>query len=259
MSQDTINKVLYSEGLEPLTLLIVLAAAFVIGAFHALGPGHGKSLMAAYLIGTKGRLKDVLILTIGFTLSHVLSVFAIGLIALVLTDFFWSETLNKYISLVSGLLILLIGLWLLVTRMANWKKGTAHSHVHSSDHPHTHTSVHTHPHSNSHPFPNADGKLGFKKTVLLGVSSGIVPCPKALVILFLAISLHKIALGLAIIVVFSLGLAAVLTAIGVIMIKASHLLQHQLLDNRIHIIPIIGSVIIIGLGVWMTISAWLNL
>ncbi|MBN1543180.1 sulfite exporter TauE/SafE family protein [candidate division KSB1 bacterium] len=251
INQNLINEFLYSEGVEPLTLVIVLAAAFVIGAVHALGPGHGKSLMAAYLVGTQGRLKDVWLLTAGFTLSHVFSVFIVGMIALILTDFFWSETLNRWIALFSGAMIILIGVWLLVTRLKAWKTGNTHTH-HAHPH-HTHHPGHLHV-----PPGQKDGNLGFKKTVLLGVSGGIVPCPKALVILFLAISLHKIALGLLIIFVFSLGLASVLAAIGVVMLKASHLLHNKFFDNRIQIIPVIGSVVIIVLGVWMTIAAWSN-
>lgn len=256
MDSNIINEILYSEQIEPLTFVLVLGAAFVIGAIHALGPGHGKSLMAAYLVGTRGRMKDVLLLAGSFTLSHVFSVFIIGMIALVVTDFFWSETLNKWISLFSGFMIVLIGLWLLFTRIRALKTGHNHDHHHHVPENHQHDHAHHH----DHPAPTKiDGELDFKKSILLGISGGIVPCSKALVILFLAISLHKIGLGLLIIIVFSLGLASVLAGIGVVLVKASHLLQHKIFSQRIHIIPVLGSIIILALGVLMTLAALQNL
>jgi nickel/cobalt exporter len=242
MNSDYINEILYTEQISPLALVLVLVVSFILGAIHALGPGHGKSLMAAYLVGTKGRLKDVFILATSFTLSHVFSVFIIGMIALLLSDFFWSETLNKWISLFSGLMIIAIALWLFFSRIRTLRgrsDGVHHHHIDAQ--------------------PEAPEGLDFKKSIALGISGGIVPCPKALVILFLAISLHRVALGLLIIIVFSLGLAALLAAIGFVMVKASHLLHHRFFDQRIQYIPLAGSVIILALGILMTITAWQNL
>ena len=213
--------------------------------------------MAAYLVGTRGRLKDVFLLAGSFTLSHVFSVFIIGMIALVATDFFWSETLNKWISLISGLMIVLIGLWLLLTRMRKLKTGHDHAEHHHTHENHEHN--HEHDHHHAHPPTKIDGELDFRKSILLGISGGIVPCPKALVILFLAISLHRIALGLVIIIVFSLGLASVLATIGVVLVKASPLLQHKIFKQKIQIIPVLGSIIILAVGMLMTLAAWQNL
>lgn len=251
MNPNLINEFLYSDQMEPFAVALVLGAAFVLGAIHALGPGHGKSLMAAYLVGTRGRLKDVFLLAASFTIAHVFSVFVIGVITLVLTDFFWSETLNKWISLASGFMIIGIGLWLLISRIGSMKH---------HDHPHDHAHQHPHNHGHDPHFPAANiSDLDLKKSILLGISGGIVPCPKALVILFLAISLHKIVLGLVLIIVFSLGLASVLATIGIILVKASHVLNTKLFENQIRIVPVAGSIIVLILGVLMTLAAWKNI
>jgi nickel/cobalt transporter (NicO) family protein len=247
MNSDYINEILYTEQISPLAFVLVLVVSFVLGAIHALGPGHGKSLMAAYLVGARGRLKDVFVLAASFTFSHVFSVFIIGIIALLLTDFFWSETLNKWISLFSGLMIVAIALWLFFSRIRTLRRSSESELGHSHQHHHLHARAET-----------PEG-LDLQKSIALGISGGIVPCPKALVILFLAISLHRVALGLLIIIVFSLGLAALLATIGIVMVKASHLLHNRFFDQRIQYIPLAGSVIILALGILMTITAWQNL
>ena len=252
MNQDILKEVLYYEQLSLSTLILVHAVAFVLGAIHSLGPGHGKSLMAAYLVGSKGRIRDALILSLTLTISHVFSVILIGLLALWLTDFFLPGKISKWMGLFSGIGILIIGCWLLISRYKVFKQKKMENQS-STTIQHRHPSIqvqninpinhhHHHYHSNLSTWSN----------IALGISAGIIPCPKAIVILLLALSLHKIALGITIILAFSLGISIVLVALGIIMVKASYLLKGRFEGRTIQIIPIIGSVVIIGLGVFIT-------
>jgi len=261
MNYDAIKAVLYQPQISLSLTAAILGMAFVLGALHALGPGHGKSLMAAYLIGSKGRMTDVVILAVTITVAHVFSVVALGFIALWITDFFMPEQMSKWIGLFSGLSIAAIGTWLFFSRMRTFRQGGFYRHSHDppggndhceSEHHHDH---HMHEGHTGHHHINP--KFSLWQNLALGITGGIVPCPKALVILLLAISLQKIALGILIVVVFSLGLSLVLVAIGIVMIKASHLLKDRLEDRKILVIPVAGAVLIVGLGVFLTVRSGL--
>ncbi|UCE06457.1 MAG: sulfite exporter TauE/SafE family protein [bacterium] len=258
MNQDILKEVLYYQQLSLPIILLVLAVAFILGAIHSLGPGHGKSLMAAYLIGSTGRIRDAVILALTITVSHVFSVIIVGILALWLMDFFFPEKISKWLGLFSGAAIFAIGIWLLITRYKvfrnkamgnNFLSKNVHEHNHSSpekSHSHSRTGTHDHYY---HYNPN----FSIWSNIALGISGGIVPCPKAIVILLLAISLHKITLGISIIVVFSLGISLVLVSLGIILVKAGHLLKGRFVDKRLQFIPIIGALVVIGLGIFLVI------
>jgi len=274
MNQDLIKEVLYYKEISPGVLILVLAIAFVLGAIHALGPGHGKSLMASYLVGSRGRIRDVFTLGITITISHIFSVVIIGFLALWITNYFWTGNASIWLSLASGIIIILIGLWLFIKRFQLWKSGnkTANANpasesnvsdaysqnsstnttIHTEVHHHHHSHEHHHEESGDHSHQHYDPELSFWSNVALGISGGIIPCPKALVILLLAISLQRIGLGLAIISIFSLGLAAVLIAVGIITLKASDFLKSKFENRKLQFLPLIGSVVIIGLGIFLT-------
>ena len=279
MSQDILKEVLYSEHLSLPVFLLMLAMAFILGAIHALGPGHGKSLMASYLIGSTGRIRDALILALSITISHVFSVIIIGLITLWITDFFWPEKISKWIGFFSGIAVIAIGIWIFMLRYRSFiqKAGTQKTNRYtkhqkivsnqsqnsnstlflphdSSNFTHNHNNHHHHKHKHHY-----NPKSSVLDNIALGISSGIVPCPKAIVILLLAISLHKIALGITIIIAFSFGISVVLMLIGIVLVKASYLLKGRLEDKRLQIIPVIGALMIIALGVFLTIRTSLIL
>ncbi len=229
----------------------------MLGAIHALGPGHGKSLMAAYLVGVRGKVKDAIILALSITFSHVFSVIVIGFVVFLLMNVFWSEKISLWLGVISGVFICAIGLWLLIQRLHFYQvkqkiisQAPRHSGLENFYHTHHHhhsSDSHTHHHSNN------DSNLSLWSNISLGISSGIVPCPKALVILLLAISLQKIILGIIIITVFSLGMALVLMAIGIILVKASHLLKDRFQSKWTQLLPVLGSIIIIVLGLVITL------
>ena len=267
MSPDYLRQALYSSELGLPALLLLGGAAFVLGAIHALGPGHGKSLMAAYLVGSKGRVRDALVLALTLTFSHVVSVLVIGLLVVWLANLFFPEQISRWLGLFSGIAIVVLGTWLLIRRLRDRGRWTLAGHVpseHGSRRPAgalpeegatRGQAVHTPHHggvgaSHSHE-PHGSGSVW--ASAALGMSAGIIPCPKAIVIMLLAISLHKIVLGVAIILVFSLGIALTLVALGISVLRAGDLVTRRLGHRRAELLAPAGAVVIIALGVLLTI------
>ncbi|MBU1065562.1 sulfite exporter TauE/SafE family protein, partial [bacterium] len=132
------------------------------------------------------------------------------------------------------------------------KRQDSEKHIHLTNirqYPHQGSSRHE---NERHIHNQYNPNLSIWSNIILGISGGIVPCPKAIVILLLAISLHKIAFGIIIILVFSLGLAFTLVILGIIVVKTSYLLKKRFEDKRLQMIPIFGATVIIGLGIFLT-------
>src|SRR5262249_49801840 len=175
-------------------VLASLAAALSWGAAHALSPGHGKSIVTAYLVGQRGTPWHAALLGLIVTATHTVGVFTLGFITLALSQFIVPDHLYPWLNLASGLLVVSIGLSVFTAR---WRHARAHRHGH--DHHHHH---HHHHHHGEH---DEDGAPSFRSLFAVGVSGGLLPCPSALVVLLAAISLHRVAFGLILIVAFSLG------------------------------------------------------
>jgi ABC-type nickel/cobalt efflux system permease component RcnA len=193
-------------------LLLLLAAAFGWGALHALSPGHGKTMVAAYLVGTRGSARDAIALGAAVTVTHTAGVVALGVVALALSAWILPEQLYPWLNLVSGLLVVGVGAQVLRTRL---KKRAHHAHHH---HQHGH-------HHHAHHGAAAERRRPSRRAILaLGASAGLIPCPTALVVLLGAIAQHQIALGLVLIAAFSAGLATTLTSLGLTVVHASRAL-----------------------------------
>jgi len=163
-------------------LLFVLMAAFALGAAHSLSPGHGKTLVAAYLVRSQGTFWHALILGITVTFSHTIGVFLLGFVTLYLSDYIFPEQLYPWLSRLSGLTILMIGLYIFKQRWIAFKNPLS-AHKHGHDHSHTHTHNHGHHHE----------KKGTLKRILgLDISGGIIPCSSALVVLLSAVAFHQV-------------------------------------------------------------------
>ncbi len=227
--------------------IVGLSLAFFLGAVHALGPGHGKALVAAYLVGSRGRIKDAAFLSGLVTLAHVLSVILLGVAALIMKDHFVQEKFHGWIGFSSGLLIFIIGYWMVAKRALEPLRKENHTH-----HPHhSHTYVHDHEkeHSPSHP-PDEEASLG--SLFSLGIAGGMVPCPTALIVLLASISAKKILFGLLLIISFSLGLAAILFFVGILTVTASKLLEGFSDEKKfIQTLPVFsaGVVMLMGLAI----------
>jgi ABC-type nickel/cobalt efflux system permease component RcnA len=224
----------------------VLLLSFVIAAFwgaaHALTPGHGKAMVAAYLVGTKGTPRHALLLGGTVTVAHTAGVFALGFVTLGLSAFIVPEQLYPWLTLVSGVLVVLVGASVLRQRLRARGGGAHHHH---GDHDHQHD--HDHPH---------DDALTSKGILGVGVAAGLLPCPSALVVLLSAIALHRVGLGLALILAFSLGLAATITGIGLVAVLARRTFGRLSLNGPlVRALPAASAALILGVGLVITARA----
>jgi nickel/cobalt exporter len=216
-------------------ILVSLALAFFWGSAHALSPGHGKAIVTAYLVGQRGRARHAAALGLIVTATHTIGVFTLGFVTLGLSQFIVPEQLYPWIGLVSGLLVIGVGASVLVGR-ARHRRAHTHGHVHHHHHDH--------------------GELGWRSLTAVGISGGLLPCPSALVVLLAAISLHRIALGLGLIVAFSAGLALSITGIGLAAILAKKTFRRFELQGRvIGLLPAISALVIVIAGAAMTVRA----
>ena len=218
-----LKKYLQADSLSPALAGVALLLAAGLGALHALSPGHGKGMVAAYLIGSRGRIKDAVFLGGVMTFTHVVSVIILGLVALFLSQYVLPEDLFPWLGVFSGALVFLVGYWMLAQRALHAVSHTHHHHGHGHHHPHSGSDG---AHHHETPFSGAakDQKgVSWRSLLSLGVAGGLVPCPTALVVLLAAVALNRISLGLLMILFFSLGLAAVLILIGILTVTASKL------------------------------------
>jgi ABC-type nickel/cobalt efflux system permease component RcnA len=228
--QRWLTNYLYETDFSPLLFGLMLVAAIALGGLHALTPGHGKTLVAAYLIGSRGTVKDAMFLGGIVTFTHTASVIVIGILALAASQFIVPNVLVPALEVLSGLLVVFIGLQLIWTR---WRAtiDEAGDHHHHEHHHHRHEHSHGDPHSHTHAPQEPDhhhqipDRVTVRDLLALGVSGGLVPCPEALGIMLIAIGLNRILLGLGMVVAFSFGLAVVLIVIGVMLVRAKSLLD----------------------------------
>ncbi len=252
-------------------LLVALGVSFLAGAAHALSPGHGKAVVAAYLAGSRGTIGDAVYLGTVVTITHTAGVFALGLIALYASQYLLVDRLLVWMSFTSGLLIVTIGGWLFWSRWQalrsrdsgdehqhrHWPFGKPHSHSHGHNHHHEHGHSHSHGgHEHAHRHDHGDGhhhdppRAGRGSLLSLGISGGLVPCPEAMAVLLISFTINRIALGLLVLLAFSLGLAAVLIAIGVAMVLAGPALSRLTKDGPLlRVLPVGSAVVVTLLGV----------
>jgi nickel/cobalt exporter len=222
--------------LSPLVILASLGAALFWGAAHALSPGHGKTIVTAYLVGRRGTVRHAGLLGLIVTITHTIGVFTLGLVTLALSQFIVPDRLYPWLNLVSGLLVVGIGASVFYSR---WRHRRAHAHGHGHHH-------------NHHAEPDAS----FRSLLAVGVSGGLLPCPSALVVLLAAISLHRVAFGLLLIVAFSAGLALTITAIGCAAVLARGAFRRVSLEGPlVRLLPAASALVILAAGLAMTVRA----
>jgi len=237
---DQLQEFLRSPGVPPLAF----ALAFAAGAGHAVTPGHGKSLAAAYLVGSRARLRDAAWLGGSVAVMHTLSVLVIGLAwtFLSLSDVLPMARLTSWLQLAAGLLVIATGLWLLRLRL----------HRHNHDHPHDHDHSHDHDH----------GKR--PGIVLLGVSGGLTPSPAAFLVLVTGLFVGRAGFALLLVMAFGLGMAVVLFGVGALAVAGSSIVvrgarTRSLLTLATRVAPIVAAAGITVLGVGVTVLAAVNL
>jgi ABC-type nickel/cobalt efflux system permease component RcnA len=262
---DFLSQLLHRGELPLPMILAGLAVAFGLGAMHALSPGHGKTIVAAYLVGSRGTFKHAMFLGGMVTFTHTVSVFLLGLGTLFLSQYVLPEKVFPILGAISGLSIVWIGAIMLYKRTRNLR---AHAHDHTHDHSHGHDHDHHHhhhdhdhghEHGHNHGEPGhshvPEGDVTLGSLIALGASGGLVPCPSALVLLLSSVALGRVGLGLLLLVGFSLGLAVVLMGIGMLVLYAKNLIPDSQSASRhaaFRVIPVLSAAVIVCLGLLMT-------
>lgn len=290
--EDLLTMLKVSEHNLPIVAGILLAA-FVWGAAHALTPGHGKAIVAAYLIGSRSTPWHALYLGLTVTLTHTVGVFALGLVALFASHYVMPEQLYPWLAAVSGLIVAVLGAAMFVSRLrpfllhgehlATGAPGHHHhqsgDHFHQQDAGHHHTHHHNnhhhqdgdnkirhendHSHSHhhgqdhSHLPPGADGApVTWKSLLGLGVSGGLLPCPSAVVLLLASLSFNWASMGIFLVLAFSLGLAFVLSAVGLLFVKGGRIISGiPQFAPALRFLSVASAFVILGFGVWLTFDA----
>src|SRR6266498_130792 len=289
---DIFTELITLQNLTLPTVLFALLISFLWGAMHAMTPGHGKTIVGAYLVGSRGTMKHALYLGLTTTITHTLGVFAFGLITLFAARYIVPEKLFPWITMLSGLFVVGIGVNLFIERfrssgMSRWfqKLKTSqsnlqpvysasfhgmnietsehqHKFVLASDHEHTHDHSHIHDHHHGHDHDHSDHEhtppetITWRNLLALGISGGLLPCPSALVVLLGAIALNKIGFGLILVLAFSLGLAGALTAIGMTFIYAGKLFQRFPSSGKvIGFLPAFSALFVSVIGIGIMVKA----
>lgn len=254
-----------ADDLTLQVIILALLAAFAFGALHAVEPGHGKTMVAAYFVGVKGTARQALSLGLIVAATHTVGVLAIGLLAIFGSQWILPEKLYPWLSLASGLMVLGLGLRLIAQRSGG---RIMHKLSHALPFGHHHSHEHA-------PAATSDGVPPWKTLVAIGLADGLTPSPSALVVLLAAVSLHRIGLGIGLIVSFSVGLATVLAGISLCLLffrGAMDGLSRRASTTRLPIIPRIapsltgegmiaralpmaGALALVVVGLLLTLSA----
>jgi nickel/cobalt transporter (NicO) family protein len=248
------------RSLSPGFAVVALLLAVGLGAAHALAPGHGKTVMAAYLVGLRGTLRQAATIGATVTLTHTAGVLLLGLV-LTSSRAVASERVYPWLGLVSGLLLAVVGVGLLV------RAGTGHHHPHEhgqrvadplqaeldpgeAERPHGHDHGRDHHDPQAHPRP-----LGRRGLVALGLAGGLVPSPSAVVVLLGGIALGQAWFGVALVLAYGLGMAATLTGVGLLlahlrtrMDRRLHLPAGSLLARAGRLLPAVTASVIVAVG-----------
>jgi nickel/cobalt exporter len=241
---------------------VTLGSAFFLGAAHALEPGHGKTLVAAYLTGTRGRVSDALLLGLLVTLFHTLSVSLIGLAAITVASQFISmqSELLRVLEILSGLIILGIGLMMFHRRFIQDKGASeCECHLHHVHHD-SHVSVDA-MQLNQNGSLTASRQSSFREVFSLGLASGISPCPTAVAMLIMALAsggFTRLPQAMLTQLTFSIGLSSVLVIIGLVIVLGADKISNRLIDRNSKLPMLVSgfsSLMIIGLGLYLTIHA----
>ena len=276
------NFFLDNESSAPYILLVLLIAIF-LGVMHALSPGHGKTVVAAYLVGTQGVPIHAIALGLIVSITHTGTVFMLGLLALIAAQNLVLLEIFPVLELLSGLLILTLGLILVINRWRFFqaqkqKRGNEESALkirrqqkgkqailinqpikeEGPSHSHDPKKFGAIP---KRGFDTDEGNIiQWRSLIALGISSGLIPCPNAIAILLISVAVNQILFGLSMIAAFSLGMALTLMAIGLLIMQGKRLFQRlQWFDQVAKYAPLMSAIVLVGIGSILTLTAAPNL
>lgn len=272
--------------LTPILALASILLAAALGAGHALTPGHGKTLMAAYLVGSRGTVFHAIGLGLSVTVSHTLGILLLALLVTGAEALLPADIVVRTVPLVAALGFVAIGLWMVVSEIRRRRAVPPHVHDHDAhthepiEHAHPHAAAHEHPHPHEHDHepeldhdglehshgglrhrhgPPVQGTITWRSLFALGLAGGIIPSTNALIILLGALVAGRAAFGVVLVIAFGLGMALVLGGIGVALVLVRGRLERLPSSPRVSGVlanaPLVASVLVLGIGLWLTAQA----
>lgn len=240
-----------TADLTPFVVLLSLATAAVLGAAHALTPGHGKTLMAAYLVGTRGRPVHAVGLGLSVSVSHTIGILALASLVIGAQGVLNPDLVVRAAPVVAALGIVAVGGWMLFAELRRRPASGAHEHEHG--HEHSHGGV-----AHSH-FPAKGAAITWRSLFVLGLAGGIIPSTSALLILLGAIASGRAAFGIVLVMAFGLGMAIVMTGIGLLVVGARGKLDGLRTGSSVAAVrtwlPLGAACLVLALGVYLTFQA----
>jgi ABC-type nickel/cobalt efflux system permease component RcnA len=267
---------IFREGdLTPLVLLLSIATAFALGAGHALTPGHGKTLMAAYLVGTRGTPIHAVGLGLSVTVSHTLGILVIAALVVGAQGLLAPDIVVRAAPAIAAVTIAGLGGWMLVAevrkRRAARQTAAAHAgardlaaaneHEHDHGHDHDHgPAVHSHGGVAHSHVPSDGSTLSWRGLFALGLAGGLIPSTSALFILLGSIVAGRPAFGFLLVVIFGLGMAAVMSGVGLTIVLARGRLDRVPSSSGIgrvaRQLPLVAAVVVLSFGLYLSVQAF---
>lgn len=243
-----------NHGIALVLGAFVLAVAF--GAWHALLPGHGKTLMAAYMVGSETKVRQAVAVGSAVAVMHTASVLSLGLLVIALERTFRPETLYPWLGLLSGLVAIGLGAYLLIGRLASWsdaRRMGSHERDHAAGLEHDHDRVADHGHAHPHALPAGVPLTSRRGMLALALAGGILPSPSALVVMLAAINAHRVGYGIGLILAFSAGLALALVVVSLGALRARAVITERLSSYWGRLVPVLSASAIVGVGVFLSV------
>jgi len=235
--------VLARRGLPLVLLGLVLAFGF--GAWHALLPGHGKTLMAGAMVGSGARPRQALAVATAVASMHSAAVVALGLAVVGLQQTFRPEVLYPWLGTLSGVAAVALGGYLLWTRSNDWRHRRRHVDGHN----------HAHARHDRVLVLRPDGRLSRRGILTLAFAGGILPAPSALLAMLAAIQAHRVVYGLALVAAFSAGLASALLGVGIGALRARDAIARRASERVALALPLVSAVAIVIAGLAIAVRA----
>jgi ABC-type nickel/cobalt efflux system permease component RcnA len=239
-------------------VLLGLALAVAFGAWHALLPGHGKTLMAAYMVGSEAKVRQAVAVGAAVAVMHTASVLALGVAVITLEQTFRPETLYPWLGLVSGVVAIGLGAHLLIGRLAalsEARREAVHRQLHEAGRHHDNDQDHGH----SHELPKGVSPTSRRGLTVLALAGGILPSPSALIVMLAAINAHRVGYGLGLILAFSAGLAAALIVISLGALRARTAMNQRLSSFWGRLVPVFSASAIVGVGMFLVVRGAVDL
>lgn len=246
---------LFTGAQTPFTALLAILVSVGLGAVHAASPGHGKTLVAAYLVGSHGELRQAVWLALTVAVTHTAGVFVLGIVTLTASELLVPERVITWLAVASGAVVIILGGSLVLNQLRRSPGAHSHDHDHG-EHGHSHDGSHSHEAPLSRP-------LTRRSAIALGLAGGLVPSASALIVFLLALTLGRLGFGVVLIVSFGVGMALVLGGVGFVVVMArraqlrsTHRWSRAPLVRRLGAaLPLLSGVAVLATGVVVTLQA----